>query len=190
MQNSGWNVRGIVFTALFAAVFVVFSLIKLSLGFNSVPFTLQNLAIMLAGGLLGARYGFYSIGLVVVLTAIGLPLLHGEGGWSLIIGRTGGFIWMFAIAAFAIGWISQRTKGKGIVTYVILVITMYVFGALLLYAGGVPWFAHVTGYSLNKAWSLAGYPFLLPDFLKALVAAGVVMYLRKYVPVLNKPRKA
>src|ERR1700730_7876314 len=112
MQTSNWNVRGLVFTALFAALFIVFSLVKISLGFNFVPFTLQSFAIMLAGGLLGARFGFYSIFVVILLTAIGLPLLHGEGGISFILGKTGGFLWMFSISAFLIGFFAQRIRGK------------------------------------------------------------------------------
>src|SRR6476660_9360936 len=99
MQTS-WNVRGLVFSALFAALFILFSLITITPGLFPVPFTLQSFALMLAGGLLGARYGFYSIFVVVALTALGLPLLHGQGGLSLILGKSGGFIWMFPVAAF------------------------------------------------------------------------------------------
>ncbi|GAB2699826.1 biotin transporter BioY [Paenibacillus thermoaerophilus] len=189
MPSSAWNVRGIVFTALFAAVFIVFSMIKLTL-WGPVPFTLQNLAIMLAGGLLGARYGFASIMLVVGLTALGLPLLHGEGGWSLIAGRTGGFIWMFPVSALLIGWFSRKIRGHGLAAYILLVLVMEVFGSLLLYVSGVPWFAHVMGYTLAKSLSLAAYPFMLPDFLKALAAAGIVLSVRKYMPGFSVDRSA
>ncbi|MNI05837.1 Biotin transporter BioY [compost metagenome] len=183
MNLSVWNVRGLVFSALFAALFIVFSMIKITLG--PVPFTLQSFAIMIAGGLLGARYGFYSIFIVVVLTGIGLPLLHGEGGISLILGKTGGFIWMFSIAALGIGWLSQRIRGNGIIAFLLLFLVMEVFGSLLLYVTGIPWFAHVTGLSLSKSLSLAAYPFLITDMIKALVAAGIVLQLRRYIPALT-----
>jgi biotin transport system substrate-specific component len=186
MQTSAWNVRGLVFSALFAALFILFSLITITPGLFPVPFTLQSFALMLAGGLLGARYGFYSIFVVIALTALGLPLLHGQGGLSLILGKSGGFIWMFPIAALAIGWMSDRIKGNGPVAYILLFVTMELFGSLLLYVTGVPWLAHVAGFSVSKAWMLGGYPFLLPDLVKALVAAGIVLSLRQFVPKLTR----
>lgn len=182
MNSSVWNVRGLVFSALFAALFIVFSMFKFS---SPVPFSLQSFAIMLAGGLLGARYGFYSIFVVVVLTALGLPLLHGEGGYTLVLGKTGGFIWMFPLAALLIGWASQKIQGNGMKAFILLFIAMEVFGSLLLYVGGVPWFAYVTGFSLQKSLAFSAYPFLLPDLIKALVATGVVIKLRQHVPVLS-----
>jgi biotin transport system substrate-specific component len=185
MASSAWNVRGMVFSALFAALFIVFSMVKISLGFSSVPFTLEGFAIMLAGGLLGARYGFYSIFVVIALTAIGLPLLHGEGGISLMIGKTGGFIWMFPIGALLIGWASEKIKGNGVRAFLLLFIAMEVFGSLILYVTGVPWFAYTTGFSFSKSMSFAAYPFLLPDMLKALVASIIVLKLRPYVPALT-----
>ncbi|MEK3917559.1 biotin transporter BioY [Paenibacillus sp. FSL H7-0331] len=190
MNSSAWNVRGLVFSALFATLFIVFSMIKISLGFNPVPFTLESFAVMLAGGLLGARYGFYSIFTVFILTAIGLPLLHGQGGISLIIGKTGGFIWMFPVAAWAIGWVSSRIRGEGIMAFLLLFVTIEAFGSLLLYVGGAPWLAYTAGVSFSKAMTLAVYPFILPDLLKALVASFIVLKLRKYVPSFAAPKPA
>jgi biotin transport system substrate-specific component len=189
MLTSNWNIRGLVFTALFAALFIVFSLVKISLGFNIIPFTLQSFAVMLAGGLLGARYGFYSILVVVLLTAIGLPLLHGEGGISYVLGSTGGFILMFPIAALLIGLFAQWIRGKGIVAYIMLVLVMYAFGSLLLYVSGVPWLAYSANMSMNKSLTLACYPFLLPDLLKAIIASGIVLTVREYVPNLSNFKK-
>ncbi|MEX2460381.1 MAG: biotin transporter BioY [Paenibacillaceae bacterium] len=189
MHISNWNVRGLVFTALFAALFIVFSLIKISIGFSLVPFTLQSFAIMLAGGLLGARYGFYSILVVVILTMLGLPLLHGEGGISYVLGSTGGFIWMFSISALLIGFFARRIRGKGVIAYILLLIIMYIFGSLLLYVTGVPWLAHSANMSMSKALTLACYPFLLPDLLKAIFASGIVLTVREFVPDLVNPKK-
>lgn len=188
MQTSAWNVRGLVFSALFGALFILFSMIKISLGFNPIPFTLESFALMLAGGLLGARYGFMSIFVVIALTTLGLPLLHGDSGLSLVLGKTGGFIWMFPIAALAIGWFADRIKGKGPAAYILLFLAMECFGSLLLYVGGVPWLAHSAGISLSKSMKVAGYPFLLPDLVKALVAAGIVLSLRQYVPLKANAR--
>jgi biotin transport system substrate-specific component len=186
MSNTAWNVRGLVFSALFAALFIVFSFVKITIGLNLIPFTLQSFALMLAGGLLGARYGFYSIFVVVLLAALGLPLLHGEGGISYVLGGTGGFIVMFPIGALLIGFTSQRIRGKGVIAFILLFLTMYVLGSLLLFVTGVPWLAYSADMSLSKAMTLACYPFLVPDLLKALVASAIVISLRQYVPVLSQ----
>lgn len=183
-NHRSWNVGGLVFTALFAALFVVFSHIRLTLGFSPVPFTLQSLAIMLIGGLLGPRHGFFALLLVIILTALGLPLIN-EGGWSAVTGRTAGFIWLFPVSAFLIGLFARRIRGKGLAAYAGLVVVMEVFGSLLLYAGGVPWFAHVTDLSLAESFALAAAPFLLTDLLKALLAAGIVLSLRGVMPDLD-----
>ncbi|CAM3949417.1 biotin transporter BioY [Cohnella lubricantis] len=189
-RQNGW-IRGTVYTALFAALFVAFSSISISLGFSPVPITLQTLAVMLAGGLLGPVFGFWSIAIVVLLTATGLPLLHGQGGLAVLYGFTGGFIWMFPFAALFIGWVSdwlfRGSRKLSRSQYVLLGLAIFIFGVLLVYAGGVPWFAHKAGSSIGKALASACYPFLPGDLIKTIVAAALIGTLRPLVPGL-RPR--
>lgn len=185
----GW-LRGVVFTALFGALFIAFSSLSVPLGFSPVPITLQTLAVMLAGGLLGAFYGFWSIAVVILLTATGLPLIHGNGGLAALYGPTSGFIWMFPFAALFIGWVSDRLfreHGRRLAParLVALAVTLFVGGALLIYAGGVPWLAYKANLSFAKAMSLGCYPFLLGDSIKTVVAALLIGALRPFVPPLR-----
>ncbi|MFD2333298.1 biotin transporter BioY [Cohnella sp. GCM10020058] len=171
-----------VFIALFAALFIAFSYVSIPLGFTSVPITLQTLAVMLAGGLLGARLGFSSIALVVLLAAAGLPLLHGRGGLSTVFGPTGGFIWMFPFQALFIGMTADRLFRKGrkatTRTYAILIFSVVLFGVALAYVGGVPWYAHKAHTSLHAALIGACYPFLPGDLIKAAAAVVIIAALR------------
>lgn len=184
-KSETWTaILRIVFTALFAALFVVFGHIRITLGISPVPFTLQSFAIMLIGGLLGARLGFVSLALVLALTALGLPLVS-EGGWSVMTGRTAGFIWLFPLAAFLIGSFARRIRGRGVLSWLALAAVMELFGSLLLYAGGVPWFSRVTGLSLAESFALAAAPFLVTDLIKALLASGIVLALRPVMPDLD-----
>src|SRR6056297_3760019 len=144
------TIRGVVFSALFAALIVVLNFINIPLPFSPVPITLGNLAVMLTGAILGAWYGFFSVLLVVVLTALGLPLIGGAGGIGLILGPNGGFVWFWPLCAFAVGWFSQRVKGNNGWAFVKLVIIIEVFGSLLNYVGGVPQLAAVAHLSLHK----------------------------------------
>lgn len=176
-----------VFTALFAALFIAFSYVSVPLGFTAVPITLQTLAVMLAGGLLGARLGFSSIALVVLLAAAGLPLLHGRGGLATVFGPTGGFIWMFPFQALFIGMTADRLFRQGrkatTRTYVLLVASILLFGIALSYAGGVPWYAYKAHLSLHAALIGACYPFLPGDLVKGAAAAILIAALRPALAV-------
>ncbi|MEW9700924.1 biotin transporter BioY [Paenibacillus sp. SI8] len=177
------TLRGIVFSALFAAILVLFSFVSIPLGFTPVPITLQTLAVMLAGGLLGARYGFLSMALVVVLTAIGFPLLHGTGGLSVILGPTGGFILIWPFAAGLIGLVMPRIRLQGAMGYVAAFVVLELFGSLFLYVAGVPWLMHkVPTLTFSKAMFNACYPFLPGDAVKAVVAALIIAPVRQVFP--------
>lgn len=172
------TLRGIVFSAMFSALLVVLSYVHIPLGFSPVPITLQNLAIMLAGAILGAAYGFYSMLTVVVLVALGLPLLHGQGGLPLILGPTGGFIWMYPFSALVIGLLVSRVRGSGPAVYVKTFLAI-ACGNLLLYVTGVPWLAHFADISIGKALALGCYPYLPGDAAKAVLAAIIAVPVRQ-----------
>ena len=73
--------RDIVLVALFAAIIVVLGMLPpITLGFIPVPITAQSLGVMLAGCILGAKRGAGACLLVVLLVAIGLPVLSGGRG--------------------------------------------------------------------------------------------------------------
>ncbi|MEK8126727.1 biotin transporter BioY [Paenibacillus filicis] len=168
------STRGLIFSALFAAVIIAISYLKIVLPISPVPITLTTLAIMLTGAILGARYGTLSVLLVLLLVAAGFPVLGGRGGISLLIGPSAGFIWAWPFATFLIGFFAQRIK-KDQYTFVKLLVITFVFGSLFLYPSGVGWLAYKTGIdSLSKALTGGMWPFLPGDFAKALVSSAVV----------------
>lgn len=177
------STRGIVFSACFGALYVISSFLNIHLGFSPVPITLQNFVVMLAGAILGPWYGFFSIGLVIGLTALGLPLIHGSGGLSLILGPTGGFLWAFPFAALFIGFFSRRIKGLGVGNTIAMFLVMEIFGSLLVYVSGVPWLAHTAHIPLHKALLLGCYPFLPGDAVKAFLAASAALTVRTVFPL-------
>lgn len=181
-MGKGLTVRGVVFSALFAALLVAFSYVNIHLGFTPVPITLENMVIMFAGILLGPWYGFISMFLAIGLTALGLPLLHGSGGMAVILGPTGGYLWMYPISALLLGATLSRKKNSG-QTFIWIFLASEVFGSLLLYVTGVPWLAHVAKISISKALILGCYPYLIGDAVKAFVTALVVIPIRKVYSV-------
>jgi len=181
-MKNWFTIRGLVFSTCFAALFVLSSFLNIRLGFTPVPITLENMVVMLAGAILGAKYGFLSIGLLVALGAAGLPLFGGRGGLAHILGPTGGFIWMFPIAALLIGYFTRKLKAAGMASRVLSVVIMFGFGSLLLYVTGVPWLAHKAGMSLHEAMVVGCYPYLLGDAVKAVIAANVALIVKKVYP--------
>jgi biotin transporter BioY len=60
-------------TALMAAVTAVAAQITIPLPFSPVPFTMQVLAVILSGLLLGPRYGALAQAIYVLIGAVGVP---------------------------------------------------------------------------------------------------------------------
>src|SRR5689334_16218715 len=102
--------RDLVLSALFAAIIVALGLLPpISIGIIPVPITAQSLGVMLAGVVLGAKRGAVAVLIVVVLVAIGLPVLSGgRGGLPVFAGPTAGFFIGWIFAAYVTGYLSER----------------------------------------------------------------------------------
>ena len=88
MANRRSTARDLAQIAIFAALIAALGLPgTITVGPTGVPITLQTLGVMLAGGILGARKGFLSVLVFLVLTSAGLPLLAGGRGGPRRSGR-------------------------------------------------------------------------------------------------------
>ena len=94
--------RDLALIAVFAALTAVMSLVAIPVG--PVPITLQTLAVVLAGVLLGPRRGFLAVALWIVVGLAGLPVFAGgTGGLSTLAGPTVGYLLSFPFAALLAG---------------------------------------------------------------------------------------
>lgn len=178
-----WTTRGLVFSALFAGVMIALSYLRISLPFSTVPITMQTLAVMLAGSILGARYGTLAVLIVIGLAAAGFGVMGGSGGLSVLVGPTAGYILSWPFAAFLIGLSAQR-MAQNKYTFAKLLSVNFIFGALLVYPGGVWWLAQSTGMdSLSKALTAGMWPFIPGDLVKAVLCAGVVTAVWRVYPI-------
>jgi biotin transport system substrate-specific component len=156
------------FTGVVAALGVVPAFVPP--GFT-VPITAQSLGVMLAGAILGARRGFLAVLLLLVLVAVGLPLLAGgRGGLGVFATPSVGFLLGWPVAAFVTGWLTER-GGPG---YHLPwgVVANVVGGIVVLYAAGIVGIAAVAGISVQAA-AKSTWVFLPGDLVKAVVAAVV-----------------
>ncbi len=151
----------------------------------SVPITAQSLGVMLAGAVLGARRGALSLVLLLVLVAVGLPLLAGgRGGLGVFAGPSVGFLLGYPVAAGVIGWLTER----GGPTYRLHwgIVANLVGGVVVLYVLGIAGMAAVLGISLPAA-ALACWIFIPGDLVKVVVAAVVARGVHAAYPgLLNR----
>ncbi|MEV0617416.1 biotin transporter BioY [Nonomuraea sp. NPDC050404] len=167
--------------AVFAALIAVLGLPgQLTVFGNVVPITLQTLGVMLAGAILGSWRAALAVLVLLVLVAVGLPLLAGgRGGLGVFVGPSAGYLagWLFGAAAT--GWLVERAgRDPGLIS---LFVACVVGGIGVVYLFGVPVQSMITGVSLGQAaWLSLG--FLPGDLIKAVLAAAVVRGTQRAYP--------
>lgn len=172
MDASAQQLKRMVYAALMAALTAAGACIAIPVG--PVPIVLQNLFIMLAGLLLGGRWGLISVAVYLLAGAVGLPVFAGgTGGVGKFVGPTGGYLLGFAAAAYLIGIISKSGRGR-----VAIDVIAMVAGTLIIYAFGVSWLKVVTGMSFSKALTVGMLPFLIGDAIKIAAAIPIARALR------------
>ncbi|MAL42065.1 biotin transporter BioY [Thalassospira sp.] len=179
------NTKDIVYIALFAALTAVLGLFPpITLPITGVPVTAQSLGPMLAGAILGARRGGLSIVLFLVLVALGLPLLSGgRGGFGVMIGVTGGFIFGWAVSAFVIGLLIEKFWNS--LNVINAALSIAFGGIVVLYALGNAWVAVVAEISYWQA-TVGAAPFLIGDVIKVAIATAACLAVRKSYPLISK----
>lgn len=128
------------------AVFVVLMVVSafISIPVQPVPFTFQTVVAVLAGLLLGKKYGTVSVAVYVFMGLIGLPVFTKGGGFAYVLNLTFGYLIGFVAAAFVAGMI--RGKHKLTLTRSVLA----AFGGFLAnYIIGVPYFAIIWKFYMN-----------------------------------------
>ncbi|MDO4546127.1 MAG: biotin transporter BioY [Bacillota bacterium] len=184
------NPTWLVLCGLFAALTAICSFITIPLGFTPIPLNLGTLAVFLTGGILGKKYGSISIIVYVLLGAAGVPVFSGfRGGFSVLVGPTGGYIAGYIAAVFLIGLILDKWFGKvrrsekrrNTKDLALCALSMIV-GLTVCYALGTAWFMFSTGTDLWASLIACVIPFLPGDAIKILAASILV---RKLRPILR-----
>ena len=185
MSQAPFELRKLVYSALFAALIAAGAFIAIPIG--PVPIVLQNMFVLLAGLLLGARWGLITVAIYLLAGLVGLPVFAGgTGGIARFMGPTGGYLLSYLVAVVIVGFIanlggpSNSKSGKKRLIRDIIALTI---GTLVVYACGVPWLKYVTGMDWNKALALGMVPFLIGDLIKIAAAIPISRTLR---PILNR----
>jgi len=185
-SRSRLSSRDLALVASFAALIAVLGLPgSISLFGSAVPITLQTLGVMLAGSILGWKRGALSVVVLLVLVAVGLPLLPGgRGGLAVFFGPTAGYLFGWVLGAAVIGWLVQRRLPAYPLWWGGLANVVGGIGAV--YLVGIPVLAAVTSTSpwLAATGSLV---FLPGDAIKVVIATAVASAVHRGYPGITAP---
>jgi biotin transport system substrate-specific component len=174
-MNLSNELKMTVYASLMSALIAAGAFIAIPLG--PVPIVLQNFFVLLAGLVLGSRWGLAGVAVYLLAGALGLPVFAGgTGGIGRIIGPTGGYLLGYIPAVYVTGLVSEIGGGRKMFDLAALIA-----GCLIVYLCGVPWLKMITGMSYGKAFAVGLYPFIIGDALKILAALSLTGLIRPMV---------
>lgn len=178
-------VRDLTLAALFAALTIVGAMLRIPV--PPVPFTLQVLAVLLAGMLLGPRLGAMSQVVYLVLGLAGLPVFAGGGGPQYVFTPGFGYVLGFVAAAATAGAIAGKPGAAESRASCARLVVAGMAGLMACYVVALPYFYWILNsvQSVPAAASTVisrGFLVFLPwDLVKVLVAAGVARRVRPLI---------
>ncbi len=185
----GFRTQDVIYCGLFAALMTVGALIKivLPIGVFEVTVSLQVFFALLAGFLLGARNGFLSIVVYLIIGLIGVPVFAHGGGLGYLIKPTFGFLIGFAFAALFAGLLTNREKKPRFSRLVVAALV----GEMAYYACGLIYYfimfnfvlSGTVGIGIAKLFSVWFLSTVIPDTVICMLAA-VLAY--RLVPIMRK----
>ncbi len=166
------RLRKMAYAALFAALTGAGAVVAIPIG--PVPITLQTFFIMLAGFVLGAKWGGISILLYLLLGAAGLPVFSGgQGGAGHLLGPTAGFLWGFPVGAFVVGVFAQMGDGRGGAQRLAFKLAGAVAGSAVIYVFGTIGLMQFFGMGVYQALLIGTIPFLPVTAFEIAAAVGL-----------------
>ena len=155
--------------AVVAGALVVALAAQVVVPLSPVPVTLQPLAVLAVGGVLGARAGAAALVLYLALGLLGLPVFAAGGaGVGRLLGPTGGYLLAFPVAAALCGLLVARARG---LLGTLLACTA---GMVVIHLGGAAQLA-LLGGDAGFAFRVGFVPFLTGDLLKIGLAAAAIL---------------
>jgi biotin transport system substrate-specific component len=156
-----------------AALVALAAQAEVPLPFTPVPITLQPLAVLVVGGLLGPSGGVAALITYLAMGMMGLPVFAGgTGGAHRLLGLTGGYLLAFPVAAWVTGWLARSEQAGAL-----RLLLACVAGMVVIHLGGLAQLS-ILGGDPAQAFRLGFVPFLTNDLLKVGLATALLLALR------------
>ncbi len=168
--KSRTDLKRMVFAALFASLTAVGAYVKIPLPFTPVPVTMQVFFVLLAGSMLGSRWGTISMVVYLMLGIAGFPVFAGgASGIGVLFGPTGGYLAGFVFAAFIIGKISEIFYLRPILKNILCMS----LGLCIIYLCGAFRLMSVADLTFQQTMVAGVMPFIIGDIAALLLAAFI-----------------
>lgn len=169
------KIQTLVLCGLFTALVAIGAFIQITIPVQPMPmhFTLQFYFTMLAGFILGGKYGSLSVGIYLLIGLCGVPIFASGGGPSYLLRPTFGFLLGFLFTAGVVGKLTEIFRPKKILSYLAISLA----GFAVMYLSGNLYYYIVSNYVLNTPvpWSVVIFNcFILTaagDFLLCVLAS-------------------
>jgi biotin transport system substrate-specific component len=163
------TIRRVLGVMVGALVVALAAQVSVPVPLSPVPMTLQPLAVLVVGGLLGAGGGLAALVTYLALGILGLPVFAGgSSGIVRLIGPTGGYLLAFPLAAGLVGALANGGRGA------LRVLLACALGMALIHLGGVAQLA-LLGGDPALAFRVGFVPFFTGDLLKVGLASAVIL---------------
>ena len=153
--------------------------VSVTLPGSPIPFTLQPMAVLLAGVVLGARQGALSQMLYLAAGVAGASAFAWSPvllpGAARLLGPTGGFLLAFPVAAAVAGRLSARGVTRGALGTAAAMVA----GLAALYAGGIAWASLFVPAATSAGVVATFAPYAVADLVKVALVAPVVPMVRR-----------
>ncbi|HPD90629.1 MAG TPA: biotin transporter BioY [Bacillota bacterium] len=183
------GIQGITLIPLFTALITVGAYVRIPTPL--VPITFQVFFVVLAGLLLGPRFGAYSALLYLLLGLFGVPVFTEGGGFGYIFRPTFGYIIGFFFGAYATGKIAWSAVPNPKASFQRLLLAVGI-GVLIIYIIGAAYFYVISNYVIHipigvGALFLYCFAMVIPgDAITGVLAAILA---KRLMPVIGKARE-
>lgn len=171
--------RDIARVAVFAALIAVFGQASFNVTGIGVPITLQTLAVMLAGTVLGPTRGLAAVLVMLLLGLAGLPLFAGgSGGPGVFVGPTAGYIYGWIPGVVLTGLIAHS---GGRLAWWRVALGALVGGLVVIHLAGIFGLQIFAGLTFQAAFAI-DVAFVPGDLVKVVLATLVTVALFRAYP--------
>ena len=160
------KIKEIALTSLFTAIIAAFAWISIPTPFG-VNLTFSLFGVCIAGFCLEGKSAVAATLAYIVIGAIGMPVFSQFlGGFSVLFGTSGGFIWGFLPAA-AICSVAKNISKKAIRIF------LMIFAVIICHIMGIVQYSIVSGNGIFITFLSVSLPFIIKDILLVFLASFI-----------------
>ena len=174
MKKINFSIKEMTLVAIFASSIAVLSQISIPMP-SAVPLTIQIFAIALAGYFLSVKEAILSVAVYILIGAVGMPVFSGfKGGFYVLIGPSGGFIWGFIIVA-----ILCAIFAKGA-----LAVPLGAFSVVICHMLGIIQYMIFSKIGFWESAMVVSLPYIAKDILLVILAYVINLKIKKQMKIV------